>query len=123
MYNVRGWFTALGLGVLTFVACSQPTVKTSDSSRGLGLPLKPQAVSGFVTRSGNQLRLNNQPFRFSGPNIYWLGLDEHAASGIDYPTEYRVNDALETAREMGATVVRSHLAISTGCPKCVEPTR
>ncbi len=31
------------------------------------------AVSGFVTRSGSQLMLSGQPFRFSGANVYWLG--------------------------------------------------
>ena len=31
-------------------------------------------VSGFVTRTGNRLSLNGAPFRFSGANLYWLGL-------------------------------------------------
>jgi hypothetical protein len=82
------------------------------------------AVSGFVTRSGNQLMLNGQPFRFSGVNIYWLGLDENVPTGtVDWPTAFRVEDALATVKEMGGTVVRSHtLGFSTGCSKCIEPT-
>ena len=76
----------------------------------------------FVVRSGSQLLLKGKPFRFSGANIYWLGLDENV-DGLDYPTRFRVDDALATAQEMGATVVRSHtLGISVGCPLCIEPS-
>lgn len=76
----------------------------------------------FVVRSGSQLLLKGKPFRFSGANIYWLGLDENVG-GVNYPTEFRVDDALATAKEMGATVVRSHsLGISVGCPLCIEPS-
>jgi mannan endo-1,4-beta-mannosidase len=76
----------------------------------------------FVVRLGSQLLLKGKPFRFSGANIYWLGLDENVG-GVNYPTSYRVDDALATAQEMGATVVRSHtLGISVGCPLCIEPS-
>jgi len=76
----------------------------------------------FVVRSGSQLLFKGKPFRFSGANIYWLGLDENVG-GLDYPTPFRVDDALATAQEMGATVVRSHsLGISVGCPLCIEPS-
>ena len=81
-----------------------------------------QTQSAFVTRSGSQLMLDGNPFRFAGPNIYWLGLDGNLG-GVAYPTHFRVDDALETAREMGATVVRAHtLGISVGCSLCVEPS-
>lgn len=82
------------------------------------------AVSGFVTRSGNKLMLNGRQFRFSGVNIYWLGLDENVPAGtVDWPTAFRVEDALATVKEMGGIVVRSHtLGFSTGCPKCIEPS-
>jgi mannan endo-1,4-beta-mannosidase len=76
----------------------------------------------FVARVGSQLLLKGKPFRFSGANIYWLGLDENVG-GVNYPTRFRVDDALATAQEMGATVVRSHtLGISVGCPLCIEPS-
>jgi mannan endo-1,4-beta-mannosidase len=74
--------------------------------------------------------LDGKQFRFSGSNIYWLGLDENtavlrgdafeaaAAAGanfsarsldaIAYPTNYRIDDAMGTMNEMGATVVRAH---------------
>lgn len=75
----------------------------------------------FVKRVGSQLLLKGQPFRFSGTNIYWLGLDENV-NGVDYPTHFRVDDALATAQMMGASVVRSHtLGISVGCARCIEP--
>src|SRR3989442_20597 len=74
--------------------------------------------TGFVTRSGTRLILNRQPFRFAGANIHWLALDDSTT----YPSQFRVNDALDAAKEMGLTVIRSHdLGISTGCPNCIEP--
>ncbi len=77
----------------------------------------------FVKRNGAQLVLKGEPFRFSGANIYWLGLDENVG-GIDYPTHFRVDDALATAQLMGTTVVRAHtLGISVGCPRCIEPSQ
>ena len=77
----------------------------------------------FVKRNGSQLVLKGAPFRFSGANIYWLGLDENVG-GVDYPTHFRVDDALATAQLMGATVVRAHtLGISVGCSLCIEPSQ
>jgi hypothetical protein len=77
----------------------------------------------FVKRNGSQLVLKGATFRFSGANIYWLGLDENVG-GVDYPTHFRVDDALATAQLMGATVVRSHtLGISVGCSLCIEPSQ
>ncbi len=46
-------------------------------------------------------------FSFTSPDIYWLGLDENVG-GVNYPTPFRVTDALTTAVGMGATVIRSH---------------
>ena len=83
----------------------------------------PSVQTEFVTRSGSRLLLHGQPFRFAGPNIYWLGLDGNLGS-VAYPTHFRVDDALVTAQAMGATVVRAHtLGISVGCSLCVEPSR
>ncbi|MGJ6969354.1 cellulase family glycosylhydrolase [Streptosporangium sp. G11] len=63
----------------------------------------------FVTRDGSRLELNGKPFRFAGTNIYWLGLDENVG-GVAYPTFFRIRDALDTAKAMGLTVVRSGMA-------------
>src|SRR6266550_3389914 len=60
----------------------------------------------FITRSGSSLMLGGNKFRFSGPNIYWLALLERP-EGIVYPSQFEVDDAMTTAAEMGATVVRS----------------
>lgn len=50
-----------------------------------------------------------------------LGLQE-VPGGIAYPSHFEVDDALTTAKFMGANVVRSHtLGISVGCSLCVEP--
>jgi mannan endo-1,4-beta-mannosidase len=79
------------------------------------------SLRNFVVRSGSLLMLDGKPFRFAGPNIYWLGLDENV-DGIDWPTEFRVLNALDTAVEMGASVIRSHtLGVSVGHPKSVQP--
>lgn len=78
-------------------------------------------MGNFVTRSGAQLQLNGSPFRFAGCNCYWLGLEEQPA--VQYPTLFQIDDALLVAREMGATVVRSHsLGISVGNPLSVWPS-
>jgi len=81
--------------------------------------------SEFVTRSGTSLQLAGKPFRYSGPNIEWLGLEgygPHDPMGPRYPTQFETDDALDTAKEMGARVVRSQtMGDSVGCPLCIEP--
>jgi len=67
----------------------------------------------FVTRDATRLQLGGQTFRASGANIYWLGLDENVG-GVDYPTYFRIKDTLDSAHRAGITVVRSHMATSTG---------
>jgi len=77
--------------------------------------------NGFVTRSGNTLQLNGRDFRFSGANVYWGGLDDDGRIGLNYPTPFRVHSALQTAAEMGETVIRCQTCgISTGTPLSVE---
>ncbi|MGO8797110.1 MAG: cellulase family glycosylhydrolase [Candidatus Sulfotelmatobacter sp.] len=81
--------------------------------------------SDFVTRSGTSLQLASQPFRYSGPNIEWLGLEAygpHDPQGPRYPTHFEIDDAFDTAKEMGARVVRSQtMGDSVGCDLCIEP--
>ncbi len=105
--------------LLVLVGASLVTIAVAGPSPS---PAHASTVNGFVTKSGSTLQLNGSPFRFAGANMYWLGLDENVG-GVAYPTQYRVNDALTTAREMGATVVRSHtLGFSAGCALCIEPS-
>ena len=86
----------------------------------------PQAPAGsFVTQSGTHLLLGGAPFRFGGANIEWLGVAGYGPAdpaGPHYPSHYEVDDALATARELGATVVRSQtMGDSVGCETCIEP--
>jgi mannan endo-1,4-beta-mannosidase len=83
------------------------------------------ATALFVTRSGSHLELGGQPFRFGGANVEWLGLAGYGPAdrrGPRYPSHYEIDDALATAKEMGARVVRAQtLADSVGCALCIEP--
>ncbi|WP_053175754.1 cellulase family glycosylhydrolase [Nonomuraea sp. SBT364] len=76
----------------------------------------------FVTRADTRLSLDGKPFRFAGTNVYWLGLDENVG-GVDYPTFFRIRDALDTAKAMGLTVVRSHMMASTGNELSILPAK
>jgi len=109
--TVLSLITLLTLVVLDKGCTSLPLFRTSIPSPGVTL-------SGFVTHSGSQLMLNGRPFRFAGANIHWLALDDSTS----YPSQFRVNDALDATKAMGATVIRSHsLGISVGCGNCIEP--
>lgn len=79
----------------------------------------------FVLRSGTKLTLGGADFRYSGPNIEWLGIEAYGPDdslGPRYPSHLEVDDALDTAKMMGALVVRSQtLGDSVGCDLCLEP--
>src|SRR5437588_1820252 len=84
------------------------------------------AAALFVTRSGTHLQLAGQPYRFGGANVEWLGLVGYGPAdprGPRYPSHYQIDDALATAQEMGARVVRAQtLGDSVGCSLCIEPS-
>lgn len=84
-------------------------------------------TGGFVTRVGTHLELEGKPFRFGGANIEWLGLAGYGPSdpaGPHYASHFEIDDALATAKEMGARVVRSQtMGDSVGCELCLEPQR
>jgi mannan endo-1,4-beta-mannosidase len=86
----------------------------------------PSSLPAFVGRSGAHLTLARHAYRFGGANIEWLGLSEYGPAyptGPRYPTHAEVDQALTTAKRLGARVVRSQtLADSVGCPLCLEPT-
>jgi mannan endo-1,4-beta-mannosidase len=89
-------------------------------------PAQPQrSGESFVTRSGTHLELAGRPFRFGGANVEWLGLQGYGPAdpaGPRYPNHYEIDDALATARELGARVVRSQtMGDSVGCELCLEP--
>ncbi|MBB5913008.1 hypothetical protein BJY24_001875 [Nocardia transvalensis] len=113
--------------------------ESADAGADPGAPAQRSSVAGvsagqfrdgFVRREGSALTVAGQPFRFSGANIEWLGLMNYGpnpsaavpAGSERYPTEFEVDDAFATAREMGATVIRSQtLGDTVGCPSCLEP--
>lgn len=80
----------------------------------------------FVERVGTHLSLAGHSFRYSGPNIEWLGIEAYGpddALGPRYPSHFEIDDALDTAKIMGARVVRSQtLGDSVGCDLCIEPS-
>jgi mannan endo-1,4-beta-mannosidase len=79
----------------------------------------------FVERDGTKLTLHGTPFRYSGPNIEWLGLEgygPHDPMGPRYPNRFEIDDAFATAAEMGARVVRAQtMGDAVGCALCIEP--
>ena len=79
----------------------------------------------FVLRTGSHLTLAGAPFRYSGPNIEWLGLEgygPHDPMGPRLPSHFEIDDAFDTAAEMGAKVVRAQtIGDTVGCPLCIEP--
>jgi mannan endo-1,4-beta-mannosidase len=83
------------------------------------------SADSFVTRSGTRLLLNGKTFRFGGANVEWLGLVGYGPAdpaGPRYPTHFETDDALATAQDLGARVVRSQtMGDSVGCPLCIEP--
>jgi mannan endo-1,4-beta-mannosidase len=113
--------TTFSIGASSGTATTSPTPALPSPTQVASSPT-PVPASGFVTRVGSALNLGGRPFRFAGTNIYYLGIDENVG-GIAYPTQFRIDDSLQTAKEMGALVVRSHtLGISVGCRQCVEPS-
>ncbi len=103
-------------------AAARHQVPTS-TARPAGLD---QFADSFVTRSGPRLLVAGRPFRFGGANIEWLGLAGYGPfdpNGPHFPSNYVIDDAMRTAKEMGAKVVRSQtMGDSVGCDRCIEPT-
>src|SRR2546426_4316276 len=63
-----------------------------------------QAGSGFVTRQGKDLRLDDKPFRFAGSNNYYLM----------YKSRLMVDDVFARAQAAGFTALRTELFIDIG---------
>jgi mannan endo-1,4-beta-mannosidase len=107
---LRGGLLALALGA---VVCGQALAQIAHNDE-------------FVQKTGTKLTLGGADFRYSGPNIEWLGIEAygpHEPMGPRYPSHLEVDDALDTAKAMGARVVRAQtLGDSVGCDLCLEPT-
>lgn len=105
-------------------AASTGTVISLDKITVTTPPSAPDLSGQFVTRSGSTLQLGGKPYRFTGANAYWMGLDDNITDSGQptYPTKARIDNALTAAKDAGMTVIRAHtLGISVGCPRCVEP--
>jgi mannan endo-1,4-beta-mannosidase len=113
MYSWKGAFAAAAFVALAVVAMG------ARSSAQAGLD------NEFVKRDGTRLTLGGTTFRYSGPNIEWLGLEAYGPldpMGPRYPSHFEVDDAMDTAKMMGARVIRSQtLGDSIGCDLCIEP--
>ena len=111
------------------VVCSAPALLASPAAEAsparVTTAIAPSSA-GFVTRSGSRLLLDGRPFRFLGVNEYYLGLDDNvrdAQGRPTYPPHERIDNALDGAVALGATVVRAHtLGISAGDPRSIHPT-
>ena len=86
--------SALAGGAIAAVVAST-LVATASSAQAAPADWT-SANTAFVQRDGSALTLDGERFRASGTNIYWLGLDENVG-GIDYPTYFRIKDALDPA--------------------------
>ena len=120
-FSLLKWFLRVLLALILLLAI---LLSTGFAQKRLFPPPHPRpsiTSADFVRRVDSSLVLHGSNFRFSGANLYWLGLLETGQS-VGYPSYFEVEDALATAQAMGATVIRSHtLGISTGCPLCLEP--
>ncbi len=68
----------------------------------------------IITRQGDQLMEGDKPFRFISFNIPNLQLVEDnfapgAKTAWRWPDEFELNDALESVRQLGGTVVRTYV--------------
>jgi hypothetical protein len=133
--SIRGRSMTASLLVLPVVLVLPGSIGTSATAAVRGAqgarstsppPRLEQFADAYVTRSGPRLHLSGRPFRFGGANIEWLGLVGYGPfdpDGPHFPSNYEIDDAMATAREMGATVVRSQtMGDTVGCGRCIEPT-
>ena len=117
--NLERWLLRVKRALLSLLAGAALALLAGSSA-------SPAAPGSFVIRSGPRLTLEGRPFRFGGANVEWLGLAGYGPAdpaGPRYPSNYEIDDALATAQELGATVVRSQtMGDSVGCEPCLEPT-
>jgi mannan endo-1,4-beta-mannosidase len=91
---------------------TQPTQPTQPIPTQPTQPTQPKPTPlGFVKTNGTKFVLNGKPFFPVGFNAYWLGLMEDGS----YPTKAQIEEMFIIAKQISATVIRSHtLASSSG---------
>ena len=108
--------TAALVALAAIAVCPQSSAQTGQT----------QQNNQFVQRDGTRLTLGGETFRFGGPNIEWLGLENYGPfgpMGPRYPSQFEIDDALDTAVAMGARVIRSQtMGDGIGNPLTIEPT-
>ena len=117
--------SALAAPHLPLSVSSSLLLSTSTFGAAVSSPVHiDNKMNGFVTSKGSQLFLpDGSLFRWGGGNAYWLGLDQNIDGSVEYPTDFRIKDALITAAGLGLSVIRSHtVGISTGNPRSFEPS-
>ncbi|GAA2001000.1 carbohydrate binding domain-containing protein [Microbacterium ulmi] len=125
--HIRMLAALAAAGVVTALLTAAPATAAVPPPASSQAPTAPWSSmnTDFVARDAARLTLGGAPFRFNGANLYWLGLDENVG-GVAYPTFFRIKDALDAARELGLTVVRSHMMTSTSQnganPLAIMPT-
>lgn len=82
------------------------TFLVSSRVRSLTLPGSlPQSQNDFLQISGGNFVLNGKPFVAVGMNAFFLGLMQETMS---YPPKEQITEIFEAAKNMKATVIRSH---------------
>jgi hypothetical protein len=82
-----------------------------DADNGMVYLLKSEPLTrqlttnNKVTRRGSKLYLNDVEFRFSGPNVFWLGLDYDEFNRPSYPNQRRIEEAFQLAAGMNARCI------------------
>ena len=113
IHLLRGTFsTVTFLAFAVIPVCAQDSAQTGHNDE-------------FVQHDGARLTLGGKTFRYGGPNIEWLGVENYGPSetmGPRYPSHFEVDDVLDTAKMMGASVIRSQtLGDTVACDQCIEP--
>jgi mannan endo-1,4-beta-mannosidase len=112
--------------LLTLLAVGMTQMSVSAQQPGAANAYSVNNNDEFVQRDGTRLTLGGQTFRFGGPNIEWLGLETYGPfgpTGPHYPTQFEIDDALDTAVAMGARVIRSQtMGDGIGDSLSIEPT-
>src|SRR5579875_2221205 len=111
--------TFAGLVVLAGLWLATPSMASGRTARSVaqrsnvtGLT-SARFVNSFVRRDGSRLTVAGHPFRFTGANGEFLGLenygpipsDGHGIGEERYATQFEIDDELATAHEMGASVI------------------
>ena len=93
------------------------TIKTTTKTT-ISTNLPDNVETEFVVWNGQDFMLNNKKFAPVGFNAYWLGLHED----FSYPTHPQIEEMFIIAKELGATVIRSHtLGFSSGSQNALRP--